>query len=125
MKTKTRRRHTIQDILVRNLGLVFRILSNDCVICVFVLSSFSFRNLSINGVGRWVSALTSHSFNKSIVPHKMYCATALRAVFINCLLRVVLNNTEVTKSQRNRRRQRRLQIFLKNFTFEAWKINVK
>ena len=34
-------------------------------------------------------------------------------------------NTEVTKSQRNRRRQRRLQIFLKNFTFEAWKIHVK
>ena len=35
------------------------------------------------------------------------------------------NITEVTKSQRNRRRQRRLQIFLKNFTFEAWKICVK
>ena len=34
-------------------------------------------------------------------------------------------NTEVTKSQRNRRRQRRLQIFQKNFTFEAWKINVR
>ena len=28
-------------------------------------------------------------------------------------------NTEVTRSQRNRRRQRRLQIFLKNFTFEV------
>ena len=37
----------------------------------------------------------------------------------------VSNNTEVTKSQRNRRRQRRLQIFLKKFTLEAWKINVK
>ena len=34
-------------------------------------------------------------------------------------------NTEVTKSQCNRRRQRRLQIFLKSFTFEAWKIHVK
>ena len=47
MRTKTRRRHTIeliQDILVPNLSLVFRL--NDCVICIFVLSSFSFRNLS-------------------------------------------------------------------------------
>ena len=35
------------------------------------------------------------------------------------------DNTEVTKSQRNRRRQRRLQIFLKNFTFVAWNIHVK
>ena len=34
-------------------------------------------------------------------------------------------NTEVTKSQRNRRRQRRLQIFLKNFTFKVWEIYVK
>ena len=33
--------------------------------------------------------------------------------------------TEVMKSQRNRRRQRRLQIFQKNFTFKASKINVK
>ena len=33
--------------------------------------------------------------------------------------------TEVTKLQRNRRRQRRLQIFQKNFKFEAWKIDVK
>ena len=34
-------------------------------------------------------------------------------------------NTEVTKSQRNGRRQRGLQIFLKNFMFEARKIHVK
>ena len=34
-------------------------------------------------------------------------------------------NTEVTKSQRNRRRQRRFQIFPKNFTCEAWKVHVK
>ena len=33
--------------------------------------------------------------------------------------------TEVTKSECNRRWQRKLQIFLKKFTFEAWKINVK
>ena len=33
--------------------------------------------------------------------------------------------TEVTKSQRNRRRQRRLLIFQKNFTFQAWKIYAK
>ena len=33
--------------------------------------------------------------------------------------------TEVTKSQRNRRRQRRLQIFQKNFMFKAGKINAK
>ena len=33
--------------------------------------------------------------------------------------------TEVTKSQRNRGQQRRLHIFLKNFTFEAWKSHVK
>ena len=39
--------------------------------------------------------------------------------------RPLLLITEVTKSQRNRRRQRRLQIFLKNFTFEAWNIHVK
>ena len=35
----------------------------------------------------------------------------------------LLINTEVTKSQRNRRRQRRHQIFQKNFVFKAWKIN--
>ena len=46
-------------------------------------------------------------------------------VHIYCLLCVCWIITEVTKSQRNRRRQRRLQIFPKNFTFEAWKINVK
>ena len=32
---------------------------------------------------------------------------------------------EVTKSQRNRRRQRRLQIFQKKFAFKAWKIKCK
>ena len=37
----------------------------------------------------------------------------------------VLVNTEVTKSQRNRQRQRRLKFFCKNFMFEAWKIRVK
>ena len=33
--------------------------------------------------------------------------------------------SEVTKSQRNRRRQRRLKIFPKHATFKAWKINIK
>ena len=33
--------------------------------------------------------------------------------------------SEVTKSQRNRRRQRGLQIFPKNSIFKAWKINIK
>ena len=42
-----------------------------------------------------------------------------------CQKTLKLDNTEVTKSQRNRRRQRRLQTFQKNFTFEAWKNNVK
>ena len=41
------------------------------------------------------------------------------------LLFLIYVNTDVTKSRRNRRRQRRLQIFQKNFTFENWKINVK
>ena len=35
------------------------------------------------------------------------------------------HTTEVTKSQRNRRRQRRLQIFQKNSVFKDWKINIK
>ena len=34
-------------------------------------------------------------------------------------------NTEATKSQRNRRRQGRIEIFLEKITFEAWKIHVK
>ena len=33
--------------------------------------------------------------------------------------------SEVTKSQRNIRQQRRLQLFFKKSTFKAWKINVK
>ena len=37
----------------------------------------------------------------------------------------IFDIAEVTKSQCNRRRQRRLQIFLKHFTFKAWKIHVK
>ena len=47
MRTKTRRRDIIEliyDILAPNLGLIFKVLI--CVNCVFVLSSFSFRNLS-------------------------------------------------------------------------------
>ena len=36
-----------------------------------------------------------------------------------------LDISEVTKSQRNRRRQRRLQIFQKNSTFKAVKIKIK
>ena len=34
-------------------------------------------------------------------------------------------STDVTKSERNRRRKRTLQIFQKKFTFDARKINVK
>ena len=33
--------------------------------------------------------------------------------------------SEVTKSQRNRRRQPRIQIFFKKSTFKAWKVNVR
>ena len=44
-----------------------------------------------------------------------------------CVLRdmLVLDTSKVSKSERNRRPQRRLQIFQKNFAFKAWKINVK
>ena len=41
---------------------------------------------------------------------------------VSCSVLVI---TEVTKSQRKRRRQCRRQIFQKNFTFETWKVNVK
>ena len=44
MRTKTHD-ELIRDILAPNLSLVFRILS-ECIICVFVSSSFSFRDLS-------------------------------------------------------------------------------
>ena len=52
----------------------------------------------------------------------------IRCISLKCeakftLLGVDIDNTKVTKSHRNRRR--RLQIFLKTFTFEAWKIHVK
>ena len=42
-----------------------------------------------------------------------------------CVSRSLQNISEVTKSQRNRRRQRRLQIFQKNSTFKAVKIKIK
>ena len=44
-----------------------------------------------------------------------------------CVLRdmLVLDISKVLKSERNRGRQRRLQIFQKNFAFKAWEINVK
>ena len=43
-----------------------------------------------------------------------------------CVLRdiLVLDISKVSKSERNRGRQRRLQIFQKNFAFKAWKIDV-
>ena len=44
-----------------------------------------------------------------------------------CVLRdmLVLDMSKVSKSERNRGRKRRLQIFQKNFAFKPWKINVK
>ena len=42
-----------------------------------------------------------------------------------CQLWFLKNISKVTKSQRNRRRQRRLQIFQKNSTFKAVKIKIK
>ena len=50
----------------------------------------------------------------------LYCINTAQISMFPCF-----HITEVTKSQCNRRRQRRLQIFLKNFTFEAWIIHVK
>ena len=42
---------------------------------------------------------------------------------ILCML--MYSNSEVTKSQRNRQRQCRLQIFFKKSTFKARKVNVR
>ena len=44
-----------------------------------------------------------------------------------CVLRdmLVLDISKISKSERNRGRQRRLQIFQKNFAFKTWKIDVK
>ena len=63
MRMKTRRKHTIELIELnwfwRQILVSFsKYWLNDCVICVFVLSSFSFRDLSKNQT-KWPSSLTS------------------------------------------------------------------
>ena len=103
------------------------------VIRVKAINSISLKTSRLKAI-KWISVLIS-------VASSGYINKGIQLIIVSSIIKCWKENiwlvsaiwktsssrdmTEVTKSQRNKRRQRRLQIFPKNFTFEAWKINVK